>query len=90
MTSQSFESPEAIKHFQSACDACQQLISRHHTPSELKLYVDGYLHALRKINQLSIKDQQKLEALLERWVHDPSSFIGPNGDINDLFFQKSN
>jgi len=90
MTSQSFESPEATKHFQSVCDACQQLISRHHSQSELRLYVDGYLHALRKINQLGIKDQQKLEALLERWILDPSSFISPNGDINDLFFQKSN
>ena len=90
MTSQSFEDPEAIKHFQSMCDACQQLTSRYHSPSELRLYVDGYLHALRKINHLTSKDQQKLEALLERWIHDPSSFIGPNGEINDLYYQRNN
>ncbi len=88
MTSQSFEDPEAIKHFQSACDACQQLISRYHTPSEARLYVDGYLHALRKVNRLSPKDQEKLETLLHRWILDPSSFIGPNGDLNDLFYKK--
>ena len=88
MTSQSFQDPQAIKHFQSVCDACQQLISRYYSPAELRLYVDGYLHALRKMNQLSIKDQQKLEELLAKWILDPSSFIGPNGDINDLYFEK--
>ena len=85
MTSQSFEDPQAIRHFQSVCDACQQLISRYHSPSELKLYLDGYLHALRKTNQLSSKDQQKLEKLLNQWILDPSSFIGPDGDINNLY-----
>ncbi len=89
MTSQTFEDPEAIKHFQSICDACQELISRYHSPSELKLYVDGYIHALRKTNRLSIKDQEKLETLLNRWIMDPSSFIGPSGDFNDLFFMKN-
>ena len=88
MTSQSFEDPQAIKHFQSVCDACQQLISRYSTPADLRLYVDGYLHALRKMNQLNTKDQQKLEDLLEKWILDPSSFIGPDGDVNNLYFQK--
>ena len=88
MTSQTFEDPEAIKHFQSICDACQELISRYHSPSELKLYVDGYIHALRKTKRLSTKDQEKLETLANRWIMDPSSFVGPNGDINDLFFKK--
>ena len=88
MTSQTFEDPEAIKHFQSICDACQELISRYHSPSELKLYVDGYIHALRKTKRLSTKDQEKLETLVSRWIMDPSSFIRPDGDINDLFFMK--
>ncbi len=90
MTSQTFEDPEAIKHFQSVCDACQELISRYHSPSELKIYVDGYMHALRKSSKLNIRDQQKLEILLDRWILDPSSFISPRGDINDLFYEKSN
>ena len=88
MTSQIFEDQEAIKHFQSICDACQELISRYHSPSELKLYVDGYIHALRKTNRLSTKDQEKLETLANRWIMDPSSFIRPDGDINDLYFMK--
>ena len=90
MTSQVFEDPKSIRHFQSICDACQQLINSFHTPAELKLYSDGYLHALRKERLLSPKDQDKLEKLVEVWILDPSSFIGPDGDINNLYFQKQN
>ncbi len=39
--------PDAIRHFQSLCDACQELASRYHGPADLRLYADGYLHALR-------------------------------------------
>ena len=82
------DQPEAIRHFQSLCDACQELTSRHLSPSELKLYADGYLHALRKCGQLERREQEKLEKLIERWIIDPSSFIGPDGDISNLFYKK--
>ena len=84
----SLEHPEAIRQFQSLCDACQELTSRHLSPSELKLYADGYLHALRKCGQLERREQEKLEKLIERWIIDPSSFIGPDGDISNLFYKK--
>ena len=88
MTSQAFQDPESIRHFQSICDVCQQLINTFHTPAELKLYTDGYLHALRKERILGPKDQEKLEKLVYVWIMDPSSFIQPDGDINNLYFQK--
>ncbi len=84
----SIDHPQAIRHFQSMCDACQELICRHHSPSELRIYVDGYLHALRRCNQLEQREQEKLEKLMERWILDPSSFIGPDGDISRLFHKK--
>ena len=84
----SFDAPEGIKHFQSICDACQELTSRYHSPSELKIYADGYFHSLRNCKRLGPRDQEKLEALIDRWIKDPSSFIGPDGDINNLFFQR--
>ena len=84
----SLDHPQAIRHFQSLCDACQELTSRHLTPTELRLYADGYLHALRKCGQLEEKDLQKIEKLIQRWILDPSSFIGPDGDISNLFYQK--
>ena len=84
----SFDAPESIKHFQSICDACQELTSRYHSPSELRIYADGYLLSLRNCKRLGSRDQEKLEKLINRWIMDPSSFIGPDGDINNLFFQK--
>ena len=84
----SFENPIAIRHFQSVCDACQDLVTQFHTPSDLKLYSDGYLQALRNSNTLEPSDQQKLERLIERWIIDASSFINPDGDRNKGFFDK--
>ena len=75
----SFENPKAIRHFQSICDSCQDLVTRFHTPSDLKLYSDGYLQALRNSNSLEPKDQEKLERLIDKWIMDPSSFFGPDG-----------
>ena len=84
----SFENPKAIRHFQSICDCCQDLVTLFHTPSDLKLYCDGYLQALRNCSTLDQKDQEKLEKLIERWILDPSSFIDPKGDGNKGFFDK--
>ena len=84
----SFENPKAIRHFQSICDCCQALVTSFHSPSDLKLYSDGYLQALRNCNSLEPKDQEKLERLIERWILDPSSFINPDSDENKGFFDK--
>ena len=81
----SLQHPEAIRHFQALCDACQELTTRHHGPSELRLYADGYLHALRRTGDLDPRELSKLETLIERWILDPSSFIGPDGDVSALY-----
>jgi len=77
--------PDAIRHFQSLCDACQELSNRFHGPSELRLYADGYLHALRRTAVLDPLSQRRLDELVDRWIMDPSSFIGPDGDPRTLF-----
>ncbi len=84
----SFDNPKAIRHFQSICDSCQDLVNRFYTQSDLKLYSDGYLQALRNCNTLGGKDQDKLERIIERWILDPSSFIEPGSDENKGFFDK--
>ncbi len=84
----SFENPRAIRHFQSICDNCQDLVSRFHTPADLKLYSEGYLQALRNCNSLEQRDQEKLERLIKIWILDPSSFIDPNGGENKGIFVK--
>ena len=80
--------PDAIRHFQSLCDACQELAHRFHGPAELRLYADGYLHALRRTAVLDPLSQRRLEELIDRWIMDPSSFIGPDGDPRTLFEQE--
>ena len=62
----SINHPEAISHFQAICDACQELTSRHYSPSELRLYADGYLHALRRCERLERNEQLKLESIIDR------------------------
>ena len=84
----SFEDPKASRHFQSICDNCQDLINQNHNQSDIKLFSDGYLQALRNSNSLELKDQEKLERLIERWILDPSSFIDPEGEGNKGFFDK--
>ena len=84
----SLEHPKSIRHFQRLCDACQELTTRYHNRSELRLYADGYLHALRCCEELDQREQAKLDSLIERWILDPSSFIGPDGDISTLFQRK--
>ena len=79
------QNPEAIRHFQSLCDACQQLADRYHGPAELRLYADGYLHALRRTAVLDPLTQRRLEELVDRWNLDPSSFLGPGGDPSRLY-----
>ncbi|MCP9827372.1 hypothetical protein KBZ19_02565 [Synechococcus sp. L2F] len=84
------QNPEAIRHFQSLCDACQDLASRFHSQSELRLYADGYLHALRRTSILDPLSQRRLEELTDRWIMDPSAFVGPNGDMSTLFKNSRN
>jgi len=83
----SFENPLTIRHFQSICDNCQDLINHFHTQSDIKLFSDGYLQALRNSNTLEPKDQEKLEKLIDRWIKDPSSFLGPDGQRKDRFLR---
>ena len=84
----SFEDPKAIRHFQSICDSCQDLVTRFHTPSDLKLFSDGYLQALRNCSNLEQREQEKLERLIEKWIIDPSSFIDLKEDENKGFYGK--
>jgi hypothetical protein len=81
--------PDAIRHFQSLCDACQDLADRYHGPSELRLYADGYLHALRRTAVLDPLSQRRLEELIDRWIMDPSSFLGPDGAPRTLMQQET-
>jgi hypothetical protein len=40
-----------------------------------------------KLALLDIREQHRLEQLIDRWILDPSSFIGPDGDVSTLYMQ---
>ena len=40
---------------------------------------------MRVRGQLEPRELDKLERLIHRWIVDPSSFIGPDGDVRKLF-----
>ena len=79
------QNPDSIRHFQSLCDACQTLASRYHGPADLRLSADGYLQALRRTAVLDPLAQRRLEEVVDRWILDPSSFVGPGGDFSTLY-----
>ncbi len=76
---------DSIRHFQSLCDSCQTLASRYHGPADLRLYADGYLHALRRTAVLDPLSQRRLEEVVDRWILDPSSFVGPGDNFSTLY-----
>ena len=84
----SFENPKAIRHFQSICDSCQDLVTRFHTPADLKLYSDGYLQALRNCSTLEERDQDKLERLIERWIWIHQVLLDQRANKIGVFFKK--
>jgi hypothetical protein len=43
------------------------------------------LHALRRTAVLDPLSQRRLEELIDRWILDPSSFVGPDGDPRSLY-----
>ncbi len=77
--------PDAIRHFQALCDACHDLAARGCHPPDLRLYADGYLHCLRRSQQLHPIPQQRLEELIDRWIMDPSSAIWPQNHDHPLY-----
>mgnify|MGYP007000156296 len=47
-----------------------------------------YLHALRRSSTLDPRVLHRLEQLIDRWILDPSSFIGPDGDVSTLYMRR--
>jgi hypothetical protein len=42
------------------------------------------LHALRRTAVLDHHSQRRLEELIDRWIQDPSGFLGPDGQPRTL------
>lgn len=66
-----------IRHYQRLTDALAEQYNRGYRQDELRLFLDGYLAALRHSNVLEPFLIHRLEEEAVRYLYDPSSFETP-------------
>jgi hypothetical protein len=66
----------AIRFYQRLTDALVELRQRGYTVDELRLYVDGYLAALRHGTELEPYWVHRLEEEAVRFMYDPANLMG--------------
>lgn len=68
---------QTIRHYQKLTDALVEMWNRGYRFSDLRLYLDGYLAALRHTNAIEPYLINRLEEESTRYIYDPSNFEMP-------------
>lgn len=68
---------ETIGQYQKITDALVEMWHRGYRFDDLRLYLDGYLAALRNTSALETYEINRLEEEAMRYVYDPSNFELP-------------
>ncbi|NEQ85942.1 MAG: hypothetical protein F6K26_39405 [Moorea sp. SIO2I5] len=68
------QEPQAIRCYQKLTDSLVDLWNRGYSFDELRLYIDGYLSALKHTNTLESYIIYRLEEDATRYLRDPSNF----------------
>lgn len=63
-----------IRYYQRLSDALVELWNRGYRFDDLRLYLDGYLAALRHASVLEPYQINRLEEEITRYIYDPSNF----------------
>ncbi|MFZ4666612.1 MAG: DUF6761 family protein [Prochlorotrichaceae cyanobacterium] len=71
------QDPITIRHYQKLTDAMGSLWERGYRFDELRLYLDGYLAALRQGNIIETYLIHRLEEESVRYLYDASNFEVP-------------
>jgi hypothetical protein len=66
-----------IRYYQRLTDALVEQWNRGYRYDELRLYIDGYLAALRQSNAMEPYLIHRLEEEVSRYLYDPSNFETP-------------
>lgn len=69
---------QTIRHYQRLTDALVDMWNRNYRSEELRLYLDGYLAALRQSNVLEPFLIHRLEEEATRFLYDPFNFETPS------------
>jgi hypothetical protein len=64
----------SIRYYQKLTDALAELWNRGYRIDDLRLYVDGYLAALRHSNTIEPYHIHRLEEEVSRYLYDSSNF----------------
>jgi hypothetical protein len=73
---------QTIRLYQTLTDNLVELWQRGYRLDDLRLYLDGYLAALRNTNALEPYLIHRLEEEVMRYIHDPSSFETPQSELD--------
>lgn len=65
---------QTIRYYQRLTDALVEQWNRGYRFDELRLFVDGYLAALRHANAIEPFQIHRLEEEVTRYLYDPSNF----------------
>ncbi len=71
-----------IRYYQRLSDALVDLWNRGYRFDDLRLYVDGYLAALRHSNSIEPYLIHRLEEEVTRYLYDPSNFEKPESELD--------
>lgn len=71
------QTTETIRHYQKLTDALVEMWHRGYRFDDLRLYLDGYLAALRVTNALEAYQVNLLEEETMRYIYDTSNFAPP-------------
>lgn len=64
----------AVRYYQHLTDALVDMWNRGYRFDDLRMYIDGYLAALKQTNALEIYLIHRLEEEAIRYIRDPSNF----------------
>ncbi len=75
-----------IRYYQRLTDALVDLWSRGYRFDDLRLYLDGYLAALRHANTLEAYLIHRLEEEVTRYLYDVSNFEKPEPEVERGYY----
>lgn len=80
------QDPSTIRFYQRLTDALVEMWSRGYRADDLRLYLDGYLAALRHSNALEPYLIHRIEEESVRFLYDPFNFEQPQPEPESDYY----
>jgi hypothetical protein len=77
-----------IRYYQRLTDASVELWNRGYRFDDIRLYLDGYIAALRHTDTLEPYHLNRLEEEMIRYMYDPSNFETPEPELEPEYQQE--